>query len=321
MTTGTTSEAAERAHSVKEHLPPEGLFQDQHWRISPKPFSVGEKVAAEFQTLGRVLLQFYRAVNLLYRHSVTGKQPGWVADWLDRGKPANLVALQRSDAFKNDVPRVIRPDILVTDSGLSIIELDSVPGGIGLTAWLNKAYSALEFPVLGGGDGVHRGFASIFGDVQAVHIIVSEEAGNYRPEMEWLSQEVDSRRFQVRSGSFKGFSKGDAVYRFFELFDVPNVANAQEVFELAERREIFLTPAPKPVFEEKMLFALLCNRNLETFWRQNLGESFFKRLLSLAPYSWLIDPTPLPPHAAIPQLNITDWQQLKTLSQRERDLI
>ncbi|MCI0748441.1 MAG: hypothetical protein L0Y58_23795, partial [Verrucomicrobia subdivision 3 bacterium] len=33
------------------------------------------------------------------------------------------------------------------------------------------------------------------------------------------------------------------------------------------------------------------------------------------------DPTPLPPHAAIPQLNITDWQQLKTLSQRERDLI
>ena len=34
-----------------------------------------------------------------------------------------------------------------------------------------------------------------------------------------------------------------------------------------------------------------------------------------------MDPAPLPPHAAIPELNLTDWQQLKTLSQKERDLI
>ena len=29
----------------------------------------------------------------------------------------------------------------------------------------------------------------------------------------------------------------------------------------------------------------------------------------------------MPPHGAIPELNLTDWQQLKSLSQRERDLI
>jgi hypothetical protein len=39
------------------------------------------------------------------------------------------------------------------------------------------------------------------------------------------------------------------------------------------------------------------------------------------PYTWIVDPTPLPPQAALPELNLTDWQQLKTLSQRERDLI
>jgi hypothetical protein len=52
-----------------------------------------------------------------------------------------LIELQRSPAFKNDVPRVIRPDILLTETGFSITELDSVPGGIGLTAWLNQTYS------------------------------------------------------------------------------------------------------------------------------------------------------------------------------------
>ena len=70
-----------------------------------------------------------------------------------------------------------------------------------------------------------------------------------------------------------------------------------------------------------MLFGLLCNRHLRGFWRQELGESFFERLRRLVPYTWIVDPAPLPPHAAIPELNLTDWRQLKDLSQRERDLI
>ena len=39
------------------------------------------------------------------------------------------VQLQRAAALKNDLPRVIRPDLLVTDHGLALTELDSVPGG------------------------------------------------------------------------------------------------------------------------------------------------------------------------------------------------
>src|SRR5258706_7593255 len=100
------------------------------WKISPAPFPLGENLTKEIETLGRVLLQFYRAVNLLYRKSAEGKQPEWIARWLDLGKPAELIELQRSAAFKNDVPRVIRPDILLNHEGITITELDSVPGGI-----------------------------------------------------------------------------------------------------------------------------------------------------------------------------------------------
>ena len=99
------------------------------------------------------------------------------------------------------------------------------------------------------------------------------------------------------------------------------MANAKQIFELAAEKKIRLTPPPKPVFEEKMLFALLWNRNLQNFWRQELGEGFLARLKKIIPYTWLVDPAPLPPHAAIPELNLTDWSQLKTLSQKERDLI
>jgi hypothetical protein len=316
---------AEPAKFIRDSLPPGGLFAGMEWKISPAPFPLGETLAQEIESLGRVLLQFYRAVNLLYRKSAEGKQPEWVARWLDLGKPPGLIELQRSAAFKNEIPRVIRPDILPTENGFYITELDSVPGGIGLTGWLNQTYAAINsqpstVSLLGGADGMLRGFESIFGDAKHVHIVVSEEAATYRPEMEWLARQLGAR-FTVHDARFDGFTEGGAVYRFFELFDLPNVANAKKIFELAAEKKIRLTPPPKPVFEEKMLFALLWNRNLQNFWRQELGEGFLARLKKHIPYTWLVDPSPLPPHAAIPELNLTDWQQLKTLSQKERDLI
>ncbi len=112
--TSAPADAGERARFVREWLPAEGLFADHEWRTSPVPYPLGLAVAKEIESLGRVLLQFYRAVNLLYRKSVEGRQPEWVARWLDLGKPADLVALQRSPALKNEVPRVIRPDLLIT---------------------------------------------------------------------------------------------------------------------------------------------------------------------------------------------------------------
>ncbi|MSU59355.1 MAG: hypothetical protein EXS35_14490 [Pedosphaera sp.] len=299
-------------------MPAEGLFAGHDWRTAPAPFALGAELAKEIESLGRVLLQFYRAVNLLYRKSAEGKQPEWVARWLDLGKPADLIALQRSPAFKNDVPRVIRPDLLMTEHGLSVTELDSVPGGIGLTAWLNQTYS--QSAILGGADGMLRGFESIFGAAKQVRVIISEEAATYRPEMRWLTAQLGSR-FTIHDSQFTGFADGDAVYRFFELFDLANVANSKQIFDLATEKKIHLTPPPKPVFEEKMLFALLWNRNLQSFWRQELGEGFLNRLKKLVPYTWIVDPAPLPPQAAIPELNLTDWQQLKALSQKERELI
>jgi hypothetical protein len=358
-----TADCGHFARSVRRRLPAGGLFADQHWRVAPVPFPLEPQTARELETLGRVLLQFYRAVNLLYRKSAEGKQPGWVAAWLDRGKPASLVEWQRSPTFRGELPRVIRPDLLLTERGFSITELDSVPGGIGLTAWLNRTYAeALPAPppdpaqqpatsqnarrgqrpegagdvraplgkppaggtLIGTATSMLDGFASIFGEAPRVHIIVSEESATYRPEMEWVATELNRLgrvTFSVQPPSFTDFQPGDAAYRFFELFDLANVPCAETLVALAREKRLRLTPPPKPVFEEKMLFALLWNRNLRAFWRQELGESFLERLLATVPYTWVVDPAPLPPHAALPELSLTDWHQLKSLSQRERELV
>jgi hypothetical protein len=139
--------------------------------------------------------------------------------------------------------------------------------------------------------------------------------------MSWVAKQLNGARFEVKGADFSEVLDGEAVYRFFELFDLPNVPAAARLFELAAAKKIRLTPPPKPIFEEKMLFALLWNRHLEGFWRQELGQGFVDRMRRLVPYTWMVDTSPLPPHGAIPDLNLTDWQQLKALSQKERDLI
>jgi hypothetical protein len=326
-TTATSSESAVRAQFIRSRLPAGGLFAGQDWRVATAPLPLSLELAEELEKLGRMLLQFYRALNLLYRRSLEGKQPDWVARWLDMGKPERLLAWQRHPAFKNDLPRVIRPDLLLTENGFSITELDSVPGGIGLTAWLNQVYenappiNGLSAPVIGGPDGMLRGFASIFGDGPRVHVVVSPESATYRPEMQWLAEQLGTARYAVRDPDFTQFQAGEEVYRFFELFDLANIANAPAIFELASSKKLRVTPPPKAALEEKMMFALLWNRHLRGFWRQELGESFLARLQKLVPYTWLLDPAPLPPHAAIPGLDLTDWRQLKGLSQRERELV
>ena len=311
---------AARARQVRDSLPPDGLFSGHEWRISPHPFALGAELAGEFESLGRVLLQFYRAVNQLYRRSAEGRGWGWVTDILDRGKPPELVALQRDQAFRNELPRVIRPDILLTEGGYAISELDSVPGGVGLTQWLNQTYGLLGDAVLGGVNGMRDGFASIHGDATTVHLVVSEESGSYRPEMVWLAAQLGDR-FRVRDTRYLDFAPGDSIYRFFELFDLAQVPSSSRIFELAARKQVRLTPPPKMIFEEKSLFGLLWNRNLKDFWRQELGEAFFARLLKVVPRTWILDPEPLPPHAAYPEMDLTDWSQLKGLSQRDRSLI
>lgn len=330
--TNSPGDAGASARFIRDQLPKGGLFQDQDWRIAPRPFILSEKLAQELEDLGRVLLQFYKAIHLLYRQSAAGKQPEWIAQLYDQGKPSSLIEWQRHPSFKSAIPRVLRPDLLLTEDGFAITELDSVPGGIGLTAWLNRTYSALassgegtsEAPasgILGGPEGMIRGFRGIFGDVAKVHIVVSEESGAYRPEMQWVCDQWESGFASVRDSSFTDWSEGDAVYRFFELFDLAQVPCATPLFQAASEEKVLLTPPPKPCLEEKLSLALLWNRNLKGFWRQELGERFFERLLKRVPYSWVLDPSPIPPHAAIPELGLTDWQQLKTLSQKERDLI
>mgnify|MGYP000855868736 CR=1 FL=1 len=98
--------------AVHAALPDGGLFHEKEWRIAPRPFEISSEFGEELDKLGYRLVLFLKACDQLYRQSAKGRQPAWVADLLDAGKPLELVAFQRDHGIAGDIPRVIRPDLI-----------------------------------------------------------------------------------------------------------------------------------------------------------------------------------------------------------------
>jgi len=82
-----------------------------------------------------------------------------------------------------------------------------------------------------------------------------------------------------------------------------------------------VSPPLKPHLEEKLWLALFHTPSLQKYWAEELREKQLRELLQLIPYGWVVDPTVLPPHAALPQLGVHSWDEVGRFSQKERQLV
>ncbi len=399
------SDEGRRCSAVHHALQAAGLFESSPaWRVSPVPFQLTADEVAFFENLGPQLWSFSKALNRLYLESVKGRQPFWVHQYLDQGKPQALLEYARMKRFRDAVPHVIRPDVIPTETGMMITELDSVPGGIGITGSLSAAYGALGDALVGGTDGMLDGFARLFrseapsalrqaqgsgqvpsaslpsaslrtgrtsrtgrtggagsalGEAGCLAIVVSDEAEDYRTEMEWVACRLraagvdaycvhprdlrfaeaslppqlgpagvsgDPAGIRVMMETPSGERPVSQVYRFFELFDLDNVPKSELLMYGAKKGRVRVTPPYKPWMEEKLAFALLHHPMLEGFWADALGTAVFAHLRQVMPKTWIVDPRPLPPSAIIPGLTldgkaVSDWRQLAQATQKQRQCV
>jgi len=340
---------------IRTALDEQPLFNDKSWQLSPEAFPLTPEQVSQLEDIGRACYEFHKALDILYQRSATGSnllrnrklEAPWVAEYLDRGKPRKLIEHSRSKRLRGELPMVIRPDLLLTDSGFIMSELDSVPGGIGLTAFLNRLYESKGGEVLGGADRILEAFyrglvAQVAGKkFPFIAIIVSDEASTYRPEMEWLAgelQKLGRRVFVFHPDDVMPLGDTlcvdvegnpeqiDIIYRFWELFDIAHVPVATHLLDAWNESSVWISPPMKPFQEEKLALALFHHHILEEFWRENLSKKSFKVLSKTIPESWVMDPVQLPPNAVLdaPYVRgkpIYQWEQLEDASQKERNLI
>jgi hypothetical protein len=286
--------------------------------FSPEPLALSAKQVRDLGSLGHRLRLYLRACDQIYRRSRRGTLPAYIAAYLDAGKPAWLTAHQTAAGIRNELPRVIRPDLLLTGDGFSLTEIDGVPGGIGLTHWLNRTYAEAGFEVIGGRYGMSEGLASVAPG--GADIAVADEAAGYRPELEWMATQLGPAWSVQRAEDYQP-EPGRAVYRFFELFDHTNLPSFRRLADLSGSGQLLVTPPLKPHLEEKLWSALFWLRPLRPTWDASLRSNHLRRLRSLIPYSWVVDPTPLPHHAVLPKLGTQSWDEVARLSQKNRRLV
>ena len=339
--------------SIKSALAAQPLFEAKTWQLSPEAWPLTREQVAQLGQIGAACLEFHQALETLYLRAVAGKNllrnkplvAPWVAEYLDRGKPAGLVQHARDSRMRGVFSPVLRPDLLLTEHGFALTELDSIPGGIGLTAFLNRLYD--DDGIVGHGDQMIEGFYQSLAALlprnrtPLIALLVSDEASTYRPEMQWLARELQKqgrRVFCLRPedvfplGGALFFDiegtpeKIDIIYRFFELFDLGNIRTAPYFLEAWGNGEVVIAPPMRHFQEEKLALALFHHHLLQDYWAENLSGRSLKLLRQLVPMSWVMDPTPLPPGAVLdgPRVGgraLADWSQLAQASQKERDLI
>jgi hypothetical protein len=140
--------------SIHAALAAQPLFEAKTWQLSPEAWPVTPEQKTQLEAIGVACFELHQALETLYLRSASGKNllrnkplvTPWVADYLDRGKPPALIAHARDPKNRGMFPLVLRPDLLVTDEGFVLTELDSVPGGIGLTAFLNPKLQTSSRP-------------------------------------------------------------------------------------------------------------------------------------------------------------------------------
>ena len=309
---------------------PEGRYSS--FRIAPEPFSVSESTADELATIGSWLRDFYHAADHLYRLSLANEIPAFLATHLDAGKPPWMVMVAQSESFRDQIPIIIRPDLLFTGNGTRAAELDSVPGSMGLLAFLEATYAKLGFSVLGQqptGQAFLQALQSLPGEEGLSVIIISEECSGYKPETSWLAeqwQKMDEKAPLVVTPEQLAYDDHGVwlngrlvtrVYRFFELFDWENVPNSHALLHLAAVGKVVITPPPKPYLEEKMWFAFLNHPELELSWRSFLSDEVFAGLQALFPPTWLVTDG----QRASQQGPLGSWQRLQRTSRRERPYV
>lgn len=321
------------------------LFEAKTWQLSPDAWPVTPAQLEQLEAIGGACFEFHQALETLYLRSVAGKNllrnkplvTPWVADYLDRGKPPALIAHARDPKNRGAFPVVLRPDLLVTDEGFVLTELDSVPGGIGLTAFLNRMYGAgnTDAPgpvppttgasgagegIIGADDAMIRNFYTALAALRPddrnplIALVVSDEAATYRPEMQWLAHQLQLQGkrvfclkpedlFPLENALFFDVEgnpeKIDIIYRFFELFDLENIRTQKFIFESWRAGEVAIAPPMRHFQEEKLALALFHHHLLQDYWAEALSGRALKLLHGLIPKSWVIDPAPLPPGAVL----------------------
>lgn len=243
-----------------------------NFRVSPTPFKLSLTQKKMLEDIGKAICDYMDCCIELYNTNETAHL------LLDKGKPT---IYKNAENIKY---LFLRPDLILTDSGFRICEIETSPFGLGLAEVLNRTYG-------------NEGYDTIVQQNQLRNYIHSnvENEGTiaYSEKVKAFSGQLDFMAEHLFSGNGKLWKPKlitsdpiptKQIYRSFYLTDQFNDPN---VYNLLTEPHIYL-PTTTPQFEEKALLSFIWDKRYVDFFRNFLGTSTFELLRQVIPKTWIL---------------------------------
>ncbi len=243
-----------------------------NFRVSPTPFKLTKEQKEQIENIGKAICDYMDCCIELYR---TDEHIHMI---LDKGKPQELKNAK-------DVKYLfLRPDLILTDNGFSICEIETSPFGLGLAEVLNSTYGNQGYETI-----IQQHQLKNYIQSQIKHngtIAYSEKVKAFKGQLEFMATNIFSGNGNVWNAQKIGADtiEEKEIYRAFylnEQFFDKNVAT------LLKQKHIY-TPTSTPQFEEKALLSFIWNKRYAELLRSRLGESTFCLLRTVIPKTWIV---------------------------------
>lgn len=246
------------------------------FRVSPNPLELSIPQAKEVREIGRDVACFFQAAFELYQQSST------VREILNLGKP---------EIFLIDRPLrylFLRPDLIITEEGFTLCEIETSPFGLALAEALKNAYNFAGYETIDQDialkDHVQRNTED------KGTIIYSKTTGSYEGQMMYLADKVFSgdKRTWIASQTDDNVTNGNVVYRAFYLHEYQDDQAVRDFVDKAVFDPSSTLPSLTPQMEEKAVLAFLWDKRFEGFFKRQLGFAAFNHLRQVVPRTWIV---------------------------------
>lgn len=245
--------------------------------VSPEPFFLSKEETRELSRIGQDVTAFMSAANELYRGEAD------IHNLLNRGKPTILREVQ-------DISYLfVRPDLLITDKGFSICEIETSPFGLALAELLNRSYRTVGFETM-----VREGILQEFiaqNTPSHGSIVYSEKTSSYEGQLRYLAEKVFSgtgRQWVAEQVDFALGKDYQNAYRGFYPYEYLTDMFVYGLVNSAYEGRLGFVPSFTPHMEEKALLSLLWDGRWESFLRGQLGRTSLEHLREVVPPTWVV---------------------------------
>lgn len=290
---------------LMKHGPLFGDFQEVPWIVSASWFKLTQVQLNQLQDLGPVLGTFLRACDALYYEDANVRRV------VEQGKPQNIIERQKA-LREAGGPILIRPDIVITQEGLKIAEIETIVGGLGMYSQIKDSYQTV-IPPQDGSTPYPGSITQSFIDTASAlpgegRIILTPSFNSrYFSDLSVFSALCAERGYEavpVPANRVHEVGKDQAkgIWRLFEIY---------EVDQLVAIPEVPIYPPLKQFTEEKAWLAFLHASEYEDYWVQALGIEGFRLLRQSVSPTWIMRSGMLPKNV----------DELKKLSKGQRRFV